>query len=47
MIKTEMFGILKHDVDEHPIDDISLEDLEEAAKMIQNELRPVCAKFNL
>ncbi|CAG9537006.1 unnamed protein product [Cercopithifilaria johnstoni] len=39
-IKTEMFGILKHDVDEDPVDDISLEDLEEAEKMIQNELRP-------
>ncbi|MCP9259960.1 Cell division cycle 5-like protein [Dirofilaria immitis] len=40
VIKSEMFSILKHDVDQHPIDDISLEDLEEAEKMIQNELRP-------
>ncbi|OZC05484.1 hypothetical protein X798_07542, partial [Onchocerca flexuosa] len=40
VIKAEMFNILKHDVDEYPIDDISLEDLEEAGKMIQNELRP-------
>uniref|UniRef100_A0A915PGV6 Cell division cycle 5-like protein n=1 Tax=Setaria digitata TaxID=48799 RepID=A0A915PGV6_9BILA len=40
VIKTEMFNILKHDVDEHPIDDMSLEDLEEAENMIRNELRP-------
>lgn len=44
MIKTEMFAILKHDVDKDPVDDISLEDMEDARKKIQNELRPVCTK---
>lgn len=42
-----MFGILKHDVDDNPLDDISLEETEEAKKMIQNELRPVCTKHNV
>lgn len=46
-IKSEMFVILKHDVEEHPVDDISLEDLEKSKKMIQNELKPVCMKSNI
>ncbi|VDN03443.1 unnamed protein product [Thelazia callipaeda] len=40
IIKAEMFTLLKHDVENQAIDIISLEELENAKKMIEKELRP-------
>lgn len=33
--------MLAHDVNNEPVEDFSLEELEDAAKLIENELRPV------
>lgn len=40
-IKLEMLNILRHDVEGKPIEPVPLNMLEDAKKMIENELRPV------
>ncbi|VDD88616.1 unnamed protein product [Enterobius vermicularis] len=40
LVKLEMSKMLAHDVNNEPVEDFSLEELEDAAKLIENELRP-------
>ncbi|VDN20428.1 unnamed protein product [Gongylonema pulchrum] len=40
LIKAEMLNILRHDVDGQHLEDLSLEELQAAKKIIENELRP-------